>query len=417
MRPEARIAAAISILDTLCAQTTPVDRALSSWARSNRYAGSKDRRAIADHVYQAIRHAFQAGAIMGCEAADSGRAIMLGNLKLQGLEVDEIAALFSGEKYAPDTLTADEIAHLTSDERVDSLAGLPMPFRRALAIRAGDDEQAAFAALIDRAPLDIRFNELLGTPDNILNLLNEDGFETSSVSGVPSAVRLADGAKISDSEIYKNGLVEVQDAGSQVAASLVPIGAGETVIDYCAGGGGKALALASMSGGECTIFAHDIAPGRLESLKLRARRAKARNIVICDSQPLLMETLDRMGGAADHVVLDVPCSGSGALRRNPETLWRFDEARLAELCRTQAEILREVSPLVKSGGAITYITCSILLEENERIIDRFLAECPGFEVEPIGTDWPAGQIEGTVQLMPHLSQTDGFFIARLRRSC
>ncbi len=415
MTPQARIAAAISILDQLGADSTPVDRALKSWARSNRYAGSKDRRAISDLVYQAIRQAHQAAALMAAPVTD-GRALMLGSLGLAGQDGAALSALFDGVKFAPPPLTDTERARLENPDQGDGLATLPQPVTAALTRRCPGGEAVALAALLARAPLDLRLNTLSGNADKALSLLREEGFEVSAVPGVPNGLRLADAPRLKDSQAYKMGLVEIQDAGSQIAASLIPAATGQTVVDYCAGGGGKALAIAALLDGKGQVFAHDVAPKRLESLARRADRAKARNIQLFDDAAKLRDQIGQMKGA-DHVVLDVPCSGSGAWRRNPETLWRFSDSRLAELTGLQRQILGEAAPLVKQGGSLTYITCSILPEENEQAVEWFLAENSDFELEPLAEDWPAGQIPGTVQLMPHLTQTDGFFIARLRRAC
>ncbi len=415
MTPQARIAAAISILDQLSVESTPVDRALKSWARTNRYAGSKDRRAIADHVYHAIRHAHQAASLMATDVTD-GRSVMLGSLVIDGQSADQIAALFDGGKFGPDELTSRERDVLEQGRTSDLLTGLPDEIKAALTLRAAGQEQAAMAALLDRAPLDIRINTLSGKSDKALSLLENDGLSSEVVAGLPSALRLNEAPRLKDSETYKSGLIEIQDAGSQIASTLVPAKVGEAVVDYCAGGGGKSLAIAAMLDGKGQVFAHDIAPKRLESLARRAERAKARNIQIFADTDKLRSQINEMKGA-DHVVLDVPCSGSGAWRRNPETLWRFSSERLAELSATQRQILSEAAPLVKAGGALTYITCSFLPDENEQSIDWFLAENPDFTIEALEGDWPQGQIPGTVQLMPHLTQTDGFFIARLRRAC
>lgn len=415
MTPQARIAAAISILDQLSVESTPVDRALKSWARSNRYAGSKDRRAIAAHIYHAIRHAHQAASLMATTVYD-GRALMLGSLVLDDMEAADISALFDGGKFGPEPLSARELEVLEQGRTSDLLTGLPEEIGAALTVRAAGEEHAAIGALLDRAPLDIRVNTLSGKSDKALSLLEEGGLKGAAISGLPNAYRFEDAPRLKDSEAYKSGLVEIQDAGSQIASSLIPAKTGETVVDYCAGGGGKSLAIAALLGGKGQVFAHDIAPKRLESLARRADRAKARNIQIFDDAEKLTTQIAQMKGA-DHVVLDVPCSGSGAWRRNPETLWRFTDERLAELSGLQRSILQDAAPLVKTGGTLTYITCSFLPRENEQAIEWFLAENKDFAVEPLDGERPAGLIPGTVQLMPHLTQTDGFFIARLRRAC
>lgn len=404
MREPARVQAAIDILDTLSDTETPAERGLKGWARANRYAGSKDRRAVEALVYAAIRNAHEARWRMG-EA--SGRALVIAALARQGADLD---ALFDGSTHAPAPLSEGEHAALTRTGPPEwARLNVPEFLMPALEARFGDALETGLAALNDRAPLDLRVNALKSEPARVIELLKAEGFAPEPIPHLDHGLRLHEG-NISTSNLYKTGLVEIQDAGSQRASLLTGVEPGQQVIDYCAGAGGKALALAALLGNRGQIFAYDADPARLGRLRPRANRAGAHCIqTVTDKAEL---------PPADCVVIDAPCSGSGAWRRGPETRWRLTPDRLAELVALQAEILDEAAGLVKPLGHLIYITCSILPDENEDQLAAFLDRRADFVLNSAtlaAEDKMDGLMPGTVQLLPHRHGTDGFFIARLQR--
>jgi len=402
MRDPARVQAAIEILDQLADTETPADRGLKGWARQNRYAGSKDRKAIEAHVYAAIRNAHHAIWQMG-EA--SGRAMMIASLAQADADLDD---LFDGSTHAPQPLSDDERAALKkNDPPRHATLNVPEFLWAELEARFGDELEAGLAALNGRAPLDLRVNTLKAERDRVIALLDADGFAPEPVEGLDHGLRLFEG-NISTSNPYKTGLVEVQDAGSQWASLLAGVEPGQQVIDYCAGAGGKSLALAALMENHGQIYAYDSDPSRLARLRPRANRAGAHIIQTVENKDSLPD--------ADCVFIDAPCSGSGAWRRGPETRWRLTQARLDELTRLQAAIMDEACQKVRPGGMLIYVTCSVLPCENERQISQFLTAHPEFTLNSAtiaGKGETQGLLDGTLQLMPHRHGCDGFFVARL----
>ena len=404
MRDPARVQAAIDILDQPATTETPADRGLKGWARANRYAGSKDRRAIEAHVYAAIRQAHFAQWQMG---EGTGRALMIASLARDGADLE---SLFDGSTHAPQPLTEAERAAL-SKEGAPRHAALNVPafLMDALEARFGDELEAGLSALNDRAPLDLRVNALKAEPGRAVARLIQEGFSPEPIEGLPHGLRLREG-NVSHSNLYKTGLVEIQDAGSQWASLFCGAQPGSQVIDYCAGAGGKALALAALMDNHGQIYAYDNDASRLARLRPRANRAGAHSIQTVEDKDQLP--------LADLVLVDAPCSGSGAWRRGPETRWRLTPDRLDELQALQAEILREAAGKVGAGGMLVYVTCSILPGENEDQISQFLTDHPEFTLNSatIGAKGETdGRLGGTVQLVPHRHDCDGFFMARLQK--
>ncbi len=389
MTPSARVQAAIEILDKVIEaarrQGAPADRILADWARANRYAGSKDRRAIRELVYRAIR---------ACgEVPRSGRAAML------RLAEDDtgIAFLFDGSQYGPPAIGEGE------EPASGSIAPEWLEDRL---IASGISEEDA-EALLGRAPLDVRVNALK---------VDRSALELPIAAEelpVPNGLRLPSGTQVEQWPAYQEGLVEVQDAGSQTACLALAAQPGETIVDLCAGAGGKTLALAAAMGDSGTIIAADTDRGRLSRLAPRAERAGATII----SEVLMnpgkeLEALSEWHGNADAVLVDAPCSGTGTWRRNPESRWRLTPAELGKLVELQQRLLGIAARLVKPGGRITYITCSLLDEEGRAQVDAFLAANPQFTAQAL--DLPLGRAHGSgIRLTPHHDGTDGFFIASL----
>lgn len=390
MTPAARVQAAIEVLDLVIAAArskgAPADRIIADYFRARRYAGSKDRRAVRDLVYRAIR-------LCGPVPA-SGRAAMLA----VAAQDEAVAALFDGSPHGP---------ALRSDSEAPASTGLA-PKWLAAALRASDLGGREIAALLGRAPLDVRVNALKA--DRAGLDLPEAGEPLASAQGL----RFAPGTLVEQWEAYAQGLIEIQDLGSQLIVEALPISPGDTIIDLCAGGGGKTLALAARLGNAASLVAADTDKRRLGNLAPRAARAGAavdHTVLLDPGQE--MAALTPWARKADHVLVDAPCSGSGTWRRSPEGRWRLDPAELARLNQLQDHVLDLAAQLVCASGSVTFVTCSVLDAEGADRIAAFLARHPGWKAEPLTL--PLGNPRGGgIRLDPLHHDTDGFFIAFLR---
>ncbi|HGG06518.1 MAG TPA: RsmB/NOP family class I SAM-dependent RNA methyltransferase [Aliiroseovarius sp.] len=386
MTPEARIAAAIELLDSILGGA-PAEQSLTRWGRAHRYAGSKDRAAIRDHVFDALRCRRSFAALGGGE---TGRGLMIGALRAAG---DDPTALFTGQGYAPAPLEADELA---GGRDPDPLEALDCPDWLAPHLQAslGDDFPAIMETLRHRAPVFLRVNLLKANRDQAQTALAEDAIVTRAHPLSPTALEVTENARrVRNSEAFQAGLVELQDVASQAIMDRIPLPTGAKVLDFCAGGGGKTLALAGR--GAAHLYAHDANPARLRDLPKRAARAGADLTIV-----------DRTGAGAaapfDIVLADVPCSGSGAWRRSPDAKWDLTAEKLDELCAIQAGILDEIVDLTAPDGMIAYATCSLLEVENQAQTSAFLARHP---------EW---KLVDEMRLTP-LEQGDGFYLALLKR--
>ncbi|MEQ8868586.1 MAG: RsmB/NOP family class I SAM-dependent RNA methyltransferase [Roseovarius sp.] len=344
------MAAAIAVLDQVL-DGQPAEQSLTRWARGARYAGSKDRAAVRDHVFQALR-CLRSYACLG--GARTGRGVMIGAIRAEDTDPE---TLFTGEVHAPAPLTPEERTAGAPPEadgdRLDLPDWLVTAFRETL----GNEAEAAAHALRSRAPVTLRVNIRLKNLSQAIEFLKEEGISAHPVDIAPTALIVSSGARrIAGSAAYRDGIVELQDGSSQAAMHALTLAPGSRVLDYCAGGGGKTLALAARH--DATWFAHDAEPARMKDLPPRAARAG------CDVT--LLSAADLAGHATyDLVLCDVPCSGSGTWRRAPEAKWRLAPGRLSELTKLQTEILERAAALVRPGGTLVYTTCSILRAENE----------------------------------------------------
>ena len=355
MRPAARLAAAIEALTEIERTAAPPDRVLAAWGRANRYAGAKDRAAIGDIVHDCLR---RRRSLCWPLRDDGPRAAVMGWALAQG---GDVAALFDGARHAPAPLTAEERAALADPPppppdpvRLDYPDWLDGPLREGL----GDAFEASMTALQSRAPVDLRVNLLKADRAAAQAALAAEGIETVPGPHADTCLRAAPGARVAATAAYRDGLVELQDAASQAVADFTGARPGETVLDFCAGGGGKTLALAARMNGAGALHAHDADPGRMRDLPARLRRAGAR------AAPVAPSELPALAGRCDRVLVDAPCSGSGSWRRDPAGKWRLTPERLAALTRTQAAILAEAARCLRPGGALVYATCSVLTAEN-----------------------------------------------------
>jgi 16S rRNA (cytosine967-C5)-methyltransferase len=391
--PPARVQAAIELLEAIIAAAreggAAADGLIASYFKQRRYAGSTDRRAVRELVYRAIRRCG--------DIPPSGRAAMLGVAQ----EDEALAALFDGSAHGPVPVVAEEpiaAASIVPDwllSRIDPLIGY--------------EEQAA---LLTRAPLDLRVNRLKGTREEALALL-PDAVPTPHA---PLGLRLPEGSRVEESDAWANGLIEVQDEGSQLLALAGQAAPGELTIDLCAGAGGKTLALAADMKDGGRLVASDTDRGRLSRMAPRLQRAGV-SIV----EPRLLDPgreaamLADLNGGADLVLVDAPCSGSGTWRRNPETRWRLTAARLARLLELQARLLDLAAPLLRPGGRLVYAVCSVLAQEGRSQAKAFTARS-GLAVQPVAM--AAGRSAGSGRLLsPAHDGTDGFFVACWARPC
>ena len=392
MTPAARVQAAIEILDAVIEAArgggAPADRLVSDYFRTRRYAGSKDRRAVRELAYSAIR---------ACgPVPSSGRAAML----RLGAEDPALLPLFDGSPHGPAPVGPDEQA---------ALPGLaPDWLVRALAESGIEGPDAA--ALLDRAPLDLRVNTLKA---------DREGIDLPAVAvrtEAPHGLRLEPGTRVEQWDAFRDGLVEVQDTGSQLACLAVDARPGETVIDLCAGAGGKTLALAAAMENRGTLLACDTDRQRLSRLAPRAERAGAGMSETRRLDPgKELEGLRDLAGTADAVLVDAPCSGTGTWRRNPEARWRLTPDRLARYGEVQQRLLAIAAELVRPGGRLVYVTCSLLDSEGADRIERFVSDRPGWTAEPVNLALGREHGKGW-RLSPFHDGTDGFFIARTTRA-
>lgn len=391
MREQGRVQAAIDILDEWLAGSEPAERLLAGWGRRHRFAGSGDRRAIGDLVYDALRKRRSAQWISGA-ATETGRSLILGTIGESGRDPGE---LFDGSQHGPAPLTADERATLRELAEAPFVIRFDIP--DFLEPHMRDLDAASLVPSRARAPLDLRVNRLKTDVETATGVLASAGIEASGAALDPDCLRLGRGAhKVGGSDAYRDGLVEIQDAASQAAARFAGASPGERVLDFCAGGGGKSLAFAAHMAGEGEILAHDVSSARLDQIPPRAGRAGARITLV---EP---GTCARLAGSCDLVFVDAPCSGSGGWRRNPEAKWRLTEDGLSRLTELQTSVLGEASCAVAPGGRLVYATCSLLDVENMQILRRFLDAKVGFELEEM-VRWT------------DLHEGDGFFCARLRK--
>ncbi|MDO6585887.1 RsmB/NOP family class I SAM-dependent RNA methyltransferase [Salipiger sp. 1_MG-2023] len=360
MTPAARIQAAIEILDRI-ASGAAAEQALLGWSRGARYAGSKDRAAVRDHVFDVLRR-WRSTAAQG--GADTGRGRMLGLLRQSGIDPD---SLFTGEGHAPEPLSDAEHAAGRAPEGAEAL-DLPDWLADVWTQSLGDAAEPSALALRQRAPVYLRVNTAKLSVPEAQALLAAEGIKSVAHPLAQTALQVTGGARgVARSKAYLDGLVELQDVASQAIALALPLEPGSRVLDYCAGGGGKALAMAARSGG--AVDAHDADPARMKDLPARAQRAGAQIRVVAKPQ-----------GRYDVVLCDVPCSGAGAWRRAPEGKWRLTAERLRELTDIQSDILQRAAPLVAAGGTLAYATCSMLYPENTDRIAQFTADMPGWKV-------------------------------------
>ncbi len=434
MTPAARIAATIELLGTIEAEggARAADRCVQGYFRARRYAGSKDRADITTRVYAALRRRAELDWWLEREGApsDARSRILAALTMLERKTPEELPSLFTGGEHAAGLLSDAEatLAHRLSTadaaEAPDwARGGFPEWLKPQLERRFGTGLLSAMQALQERAPVDLRVNPVKGTREQALEALRVLRVPAEPTRLSPIGVRLGERAKIDDKAIHQTGLVEPQDEGSQLVSLLVEAEPKMQVVDLCAGAGGKALAIAAGMGNRGQIYACDTDTRRLSRLNPRVQRAGVRNIQAItladsDADPFLAAT----AGKADRVLVDAPCSGTGTWRRNPEGRWRLTPTMLEEVMRQQDRLLDRAAGLVKAGGRLVYVTCSLLPCENEDRIADFQSRHPEFLLLPVQEIWsrlldtPCPGEGPMLQLTPGRDGVDGFFIAVLQLS-
>src|SRR3954462_4743398 len=388
MTPAARLSAAIELIDAIDTQRIPAAKALKEWGTAHRYAGSGDRAAISGLVWDVLRRRASSAWIM---EEDTPRARVLGMLKLErGLNVEAIATLCDGGRFAPAPLTDRERAALISrylEAAPSHVAGdYPEWLDGYLAQALGDEGVAEATAMASRAPLDLRVNTLKAKREKILSSLAHLGAQPTPWSPLGLRIELGADARnpgIHAEEDFIKGAIEVQDEGSQLAALLSAAKPGEQIIDLCAGAGGKTLTLAAMMQGKGRLIGTDHDKRQLAPIYERLSRAGVHHAAVGTPKGE-RDTLGDIRASADLVVIDAPCTGTGTWRRNPDAKWRMRPGALEVRLKDQHQVLDRAAPLVKPGGRIAYVTCSVLPPENGEQVRGFIARHPEFAVVPPG---------------------------------
>jgi len=404
MTPGARLQMAIDILDGLAQTTQPVDRFLKGWFRTRRFAGSGDRRAIGERVFDVMRHRAEYAHRMG---EGTARALVLASARNEDLDA------LCGGGYGPAPLSPDERTALTTPPRPAPrwVSGEYPQWLDGELLRAfGDALPAEMQALIARAPTDIRVNTLKTDRASVQQALAALGLDAAPTPFAPQGLRIAGAAgNLSATPLFESGAFEFQDEAAQLAAGLADVRPGQRVLDLAAGAGGKALAFAAAMANQGQIVACDVRGEALAELGTRATRAGATII----TTPPLAHT--QPSGLFDRVFVDAPCSGTGTWRRQPELRWRLKPGRLAELTAIQDGLLDQAAGLTAPGGRLIYATCSILPVENQDRIAAFLARNPAFSLVNLGAERQLPGLGTDFHASPASTGTDGFYCAVLQR--
>lgn len=428
MRLPGRIAAAVEILAEMEARHRPAPEALKDWGLAHRFAGASDRSTIGNLVYDALRRRASVAWSVG---GDTPWHLAVGTAAvLWGIDPGELNRSFGDDRHSPTTIPVDVVDRIRTAElsaapdhvRADLPAWAVPYFETAF----GADWAAEGAALATRPPLDLRVNTLKVNRDRAFSQLARLGAERTELSPIGLRIQPVEGARrhprIQAEEAFQRGRVEVQDEGSQLCALLVGAQPGEQVLDFCAGAGGKTLAIAAGMGNRGQIYAHDSDRTRLAPIFERLKRAGVRNVQVCSPSP---DALANLAGRMDRVLVDAPCTGTGVWRRRPDAKWRTTPQALAKRIVEQDAVLGEASHFVRPGGILAYATCSLLPPENDDRVAAFLSAHPDFRSVAALDAWsaalpsvppPAAALTPDALLLsPRRTATDGFFLALLRR--
>lgn len=410
-----RIIHAMHAISVVLVPTGPADAKLSAYFRENKEIGSTDRAFIADIAYAVLRRKRYLQLIAG--GADPFGLLMAQLLRIQGVSMRDVSAQLSpAQAERAQTIKTAPIENLTPAIQAD----VPDWLWDKLVTQYGEDEALILArSMHQSAPLDLRVNRLNGEREAVLALFARESISASPTPYSPDGIRLKDKIALNKHVLFTKGVVEVQDEGSQLLALLVAPRRGEMVADFCAGAGGKTLALGALMANTGRLYAFDVSERRLANLRPRLARSGLSNIhpqLIANERD---QKLKRLAGKFDRVLVDAPCSGLGTLRRNPDLKWRQSEKDIAELAIKQANILTAAAKLVKPNGRLVYATCSLLREENDDVVAAFLAQHSEFKslnvAEILAQQKIALDTGAVLKLLPHVHGTDGFFAAVFER--
>lgn len=427
MRLGGRLAGAIEVLADIEARKRPVADALKDWGLAHRFAGSGDRAAIGNIVYDALRMKLSHAWLMDSDSATAlGHAVMF---RQWGVSPDHLASELEGDKFAPEPLTQEMKAAFASRKLEDAplhvQGDIPEWVQPSFEENFSEDWLAEAKALAGRPALDLRANTLKASREKVLKALERSGVEPTVIARNGIRVQAGEGPSrlpnVTAELSFQKGWFEVQDEGSQIVADLVMPQEGDQILDYCAGGGGKTLAMAAAMNNKGQVHAYDTDRKRLAPIIERLKRAGTRNVQVHDR----LEGLAPLVGRFDRVLVDAPCTGTGTWRRRPDTKWRLTQKNLEERLSQQQEALAGAARFVRAGGHLVYVTCSVLPEENEAQVYNFCEDNPEFEIlsgadawaDLFGADkpqpWSADM--KTVTLTPASTGTDGFFFCLMGR--
>lgn len=431
MTPAARIQTNIQLIDTLDKSHIPMDLTLGDYMRFRKYIGSKDRAEIVERSYNIVRSKARIEWWLSHKnyTRDSRSIIIFWLVLGEKCDANRVQQLFDGSKYGPSKLSESELA-IISDLSTHDLDSEDMPehvrfecpelYYEKLKSYFGENFDKEMKAFLNGATLDLRVNTWLSSIEKTQNYLEADGVNTDKTSFCPWGLRAKNKAYLSKTKAWQKGWIEIQDEGSQLIAYICNAKPGMQVLDYCAGAGGKTLALGSCMKNKGRIVATDNNSKRLEKGKKRIKKAGLHDIVEFKNleDDKTRKWLKRQKGNFDIVLADVPCTGTGTWRRNPDMKWRVYGPSLEELMEIQQEIIKRCAKVVRKGGRLVYATCSLLPDENEKQIESFLKSNEDYKLLPLKDAWPEGAcpISGEyLRLTPYRNQTDGFFAAVLQR--
>lgn len=427
MRLGGRLQGAIDILADIEARKRPVADALKDWGLGHRFAGSGDRAAIGNIVYDALRMRLSHAYLMGDDSPSALAHAVL--FRQWGVTPEALAAELEGDKFAPAPMNEGALSAFASRSLADAdgfiQGDIPEWLEQSFGQAFGSDWLGEAKALAERPTLDLRANSLKATREKAAKALERAGATPAKIARYGIRIAAGEGASrlpnVTAELSFQKGWFEVQDEGSQIVADLVMPQEGDQVLDYCAGGGGKTLAMAAAMNNKGQVHAYDSDRKRLAPIIERLKRAGTRNVQVHDDR----KGLNGLVGRCDKVLVDAPCTGTGTWRRRPDTKWRLTQKNLEERIGQQQDALGQAAEFVRPGGMLLYVTCSVLPQENQDQVEAFVAANPQFEIVEALSAWsslfgddapkPRSADGKTITLTPASTDTDGFFFCRMRR--